>query len=364
MHEVIKIGAIPLSYRLNRPLVSPSVAGFNLTKRCNSRCQMCHFWKRSVNPDSELTSEEIFQTLRELRQLGVQFVSYAAEGEIFTRKDILDIFRMTEKLGLDFAINTNGLSIPDEFIKDIPWLRPYSIILGVDTADPENYAQIRGIPDGLGRVLTSIQKLKSAGYHTISIGAVVLDNNLDQLLGLAELARREKLSAVRFTAFSPRGFGVKWNGEALERYTSQTYLKKLRVVIDQLIQHKRKYGIIRNSRYYLKEIPKFYESGFRRFPYPCMAGYYNVQIMANGDVLICSVTSYKGPSAVIGNVKKDSLVDLWKSQKAAHERLKVKRRLCPVCWLSCYAENNMRFALNKMIPTNYEAFKKASQYNF
>ena len=122
-----------------------------------------------------------------------------------------------------------------------------------------------------------------------------------------------------------------------------------------------KYGIVSNSVYYLNEIPKYYESGFNYLPYPCMVGYYNIQIMANGDVPVCS---YRGPSAVIGNVKEDSLIELWKSDKAAGERLRIKNKLCPTCWMSCFAENNMRFAFGKMIPTNFEAFRRSSGYKF
>lgn len=361
INEAVKIGGIPLSNLLNTPLVAPSVAGFNLTERCNSRCKMCHFWKKGSNNSNDLTTDQVFKVLNEMHDIGVQFVSFAAEGEIFTRKDVCDIFRHTKELGLDFAINSNGLHLPDEFIESVMELGPYSIVFGLDTTDPDNYAQIRGVSNGLSKVLASIHKLQNAGYASISIGSVILDNNLDQLIPLAELSRKESLRAIRYTAFSPVGFGVKWDTDELKTYTDPDYLSRLERTIKDVIAYKNKFNFISNTETYLAEIPQYYASGFTRFPYSCIVGYYNIQIMANGDVPICS---YRGPDAIVGNVKNDSLVTLWQSEKTALERLKIKHKSCPTCWLSCFAENNMRFSGRHFIPHNLSVLKRSLKYNW
>ena len=357
--EAVKLGGIPLSHALGRPVVPPSVAGVHLTGRCNSRCRMCNFWKSPEGVEDELSLPEIRKALGELRELGIQFLSFAAEGEIFTRPDACEIFAEARNFGFDYSINTNGLYLPEDFVRNIHKLAPYLVVFGLDTADPKNYEEIRGIPRGLEKVLDSIRRLKAQGYHSLSIGSVVLHNNLHQLLDLCRLAQKEGVQNIRFTAFSPIGFGKTWESDELSGYYDPHYLKELKDTIGQLLEFKCQYGIISNSNCYLTEIPNYYESHFQYFPLNCIVGYYNVQIMPNGDVTICS---YRRPSSIIGNVKRDSLLELWSSDKANEEWLKIKNKSCPTCWMSCFAENNMRFSIRRGIASNVTALRRSCTY--
>ena len=213
-------------------------------------------------------------------------------------------------------------------------------------------------PNGLEKVLNSINRLQAAGYNSISVGSVVLDNNVDQLVKLCHFVKSEKIRNIRFTAFSPVGYGKIWEKEEL-RITDPDFLRKLKETIGQLKDFKKQYQTISNSNHYLRRIPEYYESGFNYFPFRCVIGYYNVQIMANGDVPMCP---FRMPSSILGNVKYDSLADLWYSDKGRMERLKIKNKSCPTCWLSCFAENNMRFSMECGLPVNHEAFKRALCY--
>ena len=151
LKEAVKLIGMPLSLTIGHPLVSPSVAGVSITWRCNSRCRMCHFWKNSPADDDEFSTAQIVEILKMVRQLGIQFISFAAEGEVFARKDACRIFRAARGLGFDFSINTNGLYLPEEFVQDVHRLNPFAIIFGLDTTDALNYEEIRGIPEWVGK---------------------------------------------------------------------------------------------------------------------------------------------------------------------------------------------------------------------
>ncbi len=354
--EALKLLTVPVSMAIDNPLSPPSVAALYLTRRCNSRCSMCGFWKKDFDYEKELDTEEWFKVLEDLREMKVPFVSVGAEGEVFTRKDVLPVLRRIRQLGFDYTINTNGLYLPEKFVEEVDKLAPHRVIFGLDTADPDQYARIRGIPDGFSKVLESIRRLRRAGYEGVSIGAVILHSNLDQLLALAELALEEKVKALRFTAFSPVGFGMDWNREGLEYYYSPDFRKKLTTVIEELIRHKRKHRLIANSEEYLIGIIEYMQSGFRNLPVPCVIGYYNLQVLPNGNIPVCG---FRGESAVAGNVRGDSIRDIWKSRAYQNERDKIKKGHCPTCWMSCYAENNLRFSLKTMIRTNADALKRS-----
>lgn len=356
--EAGRLITVPLSIKTNRVITSPVVAGFNLTKRCNSRCAMCHFWRHEYQPEDELTTAEVFKILTELQQIGIRFVTFAAEGEIFTRPDICDIIKKAASLGLNYALNTNALYIPDDFTNNIKRFPPYSIIIGLDTTDPKQYARIRGIKNGYTQVVESIDRLQNVGYNSISIGAIVLTSNLDQLLPLAGFCEQKNIQSLRYTAFSPTGFGKQWTQKELAEYKERKFLDDLKETIQEIITFKKKYGIITNSASYLRNIHHYYASGFNFFPYNCIVGFYNIQVMANGDLPLCS---YRGPSAVIGNLKRDRLQKLWFSKRAQTERLKIKNRQCPGCWLSCFAENNRRFSAKEMISANLSVLARYHQ---
>lgn len=359
LNEVSKLGSLPLSYKIGKPVVGPSVANIYLTKKCNSRCRMCNFWNVSYNSTDELSMTHIRKIFFELRQLGIQFLSLGAEGEIFTRSDACEVFREAREFGFDFAINTNGLYLPEDFVRNVHELGPYLMVFGLDTTDQNNYEEIRGIPKGLEKALSSIRRLIREGYSSISIGSVVLHNNLQQLPRLCRLAQEEGIQNIRFTAFLPVGFGKSWKTDELSKYYDPLYLKDLRRAIHQLMKFKQQYGIVSNTDRYLAEIPKYYEARFRYLPFNCMIGYHNLQIAPNGDVTMCC---FRGPSSVIGNAKQDNLVDLWYSEKANSERSKIKNGSCPTCWLSCYAETNMRFSLKAGLTSNMEAFRRSRNY--
>jgi len=359
LREALKLGVIPLSNRIGKVLAPPTVAAFYLTKKCNSRCSMCSFWQSDSDSGDELTKEEVFQVFKDLKRLRVKLLSLSAEGEFFTRKDACDLLQKAREMGFSCTINSNGLYQPKTFIERLNDVRPYSIVFGLDTTDPDVYEKIRGIPGGFNRVLNSIRTLKSVGYDSISIGAVILQDNLDQLLPLAELALKEKVLAFRVTAFSPVGFAKNWENEELAGYWSPEYLAALKKVISGLIEFKKKHGLISNSVEYLRRIPEYYESKFKYLPMPCVIGYHNIQILPNGDVPVCA---FRGRDAIIGNVKKDSIYDLWRSKAASRERNKIRKGDCPTCWLSCYAESNLRFNPGTMIKCNMEAFGRALKY--
>ncbi|MCK5231215.1 MAG: radical SAM protein, partial [Desulfobulbaceae bacterium] len=154
LREFFNIFALPLSFYSGLVLTRPTVFAFYLTKRCNSRCQMCDFWKNQKMSD-ELSYNEICSILTDLKQFGVKTISFSAEGEIFTRKDTIQILEFAKELGFVFGVNSNGLAINKELAAQIARLQPNSVVLSIDTTDPEQYASIRGVKNGLERVIAA-----------------------------------------------------------------------------------------------------------------------------------------------------------------------------------------------------------------
>jgi len=321
---------------------APLEAALFLTRRCNSRCTMCNFWKYPEK-NEELSTEQVLDILDTLAEMGVVILSLSAEGEITLRKDLSQIIQRAHQLGFLYSINSNFLNISDEIIALFSQYPPYQVTVGLDTVDSKKYASIRGIENGVNRVLSSIEKLQKTGYTNIVLGTVVLSDNVDDLAELTKYVVEKGLRGIRFTAFQPSGFGMKWSEQDLKRYTDPLFQKKLSEAISTLITMKKSGAPIINSIPYLTSIPQtFMNPGF--FPVTCRTPTRRIHIYSNGDVSLCQIMAQNG---IVGNIKNKSLKTLWHSESAKKIRELVKKKKCGGCWLSCYQETNLRFSVQK-----------------
>ena len=354
LREFLNIFALPLSFYSGLVLTRPTVFAFYLTKRCNSRCQMCNFWKNQKMSD-ELSYNDICSILTDLKKFGVKTISFSAEGEIFTRKDTIQILKFAKELGFVFGVNSNGLAINKELAAQIAGLQPNSVVFSIDTTDPEQYASIRGVKNGLERVIAAIHNLHECGFHRVSGGAVIRGDNVEQIPKLTAFAKEHGLHSFRFTAMQRYGFLKEWSNEEWDELTSETFTRSLRRELQVLVESMKKSELVANSVPYLEMIPKYFQAK-HYYPIPCVEGYYKGKIMPNGDLSLCPIM---GDKALIGNLKSDSVKKLWYSKRAKKVRHRIRNKKCPGCWLSCYGEDNLRFAPRYAFAANLKAFRRA-----
>lgn len=349
IQEFLRTLLVPIQASAGKTISKPFSIGISLTERCNSRCSMCDFWKTSASV--EMDFQQAKHVLDNICEFGVDVVNYSAHGEIFVNRDIKNILQYTKRLGFTMILNTNALALANDKIAFFVGheIKPFLLSIGLDTTSADAYKKMRGISDGLEGVRKALNNVKKAGINNITIGSVILDHNLDELLLLIKFAEEMNISSVRFTAYQ-RFFQQK--NDTWLRLEEPNYLERLREKIDELINIKASHPIIRNSSYYLKRVPDFYASD-RFFPIRCLVGYLRMDVSETGDVMLCP---FMGQT--IGNVFEQKLSDLWFSDKANKIRQKMVKGQCPGCWLSCYAEENIRFTLRYGLQANWDGFRR------
>jgi radical SAM protein with 4Fe4S-binding SPASM domain len=82
-----------------------------------------------------------------------------------------------------------------------------------------------------------------------------------------------------------------------------------------------------------EDIPRYYREPAETFGYrTCIVPWSMIEIMPNGDVVTCR--DY--PDYVVGNIKDDTLLDLWNNERYQRFRAVLKsERLLPVCSRCC-----------------------------
>lgn len=332
--------------------IRPTVATVYLTKFCNSRCTMCDFWKNDHDP-KELTSEQWGVVFSRLKAFGVDYVGVNASGEMFTRKDVFDILGHLKSLDLAFGVNSNGTLFTPGRASKLAALGPRAVTIGLDGVGDQAYLETRGLKRGFTKVSAHLENLKQAGVRNVGIGTVLMPASIDQWVPLAEMAMEKGLSGVRYTAYHEAYFSVP--GEVHFPASQNTsMLVRIEKEIEKLIDLKIKTGIVKNSETYLKHVVEYYRDPTNYFPVPCLQGSSRIEIDIYGNVNLCSFVTDS-----LGNLVSQEMEEIWQSEQHRRARLAAFEGKCPKCFLSCYAEENMRLSTGGFAPTLANTVQRA-----
>ncbi len=140
---------------------APMEVTIELTHRCPLECQHCYnnLPMSDVNArKQELSFDEHVRLLDELVEMGCLWILYTG-GEVFARKDFLDIYTEAKKRGFLITIFTNGTMITPRIADHLAEYRPFSIEITLYGATRETYETLTQIPGSFDRCMKGIRLL-------------------------------------------------------------------------------------------------------------------------------------------------------------------------------------------------------------
>lgn len=343
-NEAYRALASPLSGGRAAINTRPTIAAIYITKFCNSRCTMCDFWQADRDP-SELSAEQWGVIFSRLKAFGVEYVGVNASGELFTRPDAYRILQHLKDLDMRFGVNSNATLFTSSKAKLLAELGPKAVTIGLEGVGNEMYLATRGLKNGFNKITRSIDNLKNAGITNIGIGTVLMRENIDHWVKLVEWARDTGIQGVRFTAQHDAYFTPDSDPKTTS-YAEPEFIAKVEAEIERLIDFKKKYGIVRNSDAYLRQVAEFYQDQKNYFPTPCVQGGNRIELDVYGNVTLCSFVTEP-----LGNLLLQDMETIWNSEKHRKAREDAFDGECPRCFLSCYAEENLRLSPGGFLPT-------------
>lgn len=132
-----------------------------VTHRCPLECQHCYNnlpMGDVAARKNELTFAEHMKLLDELVAAGCLWILYTG-GEIFARKDFLDIYTEAKKRGFLITLFTNGTMINQRIADHLAEYRPFSIEITLYGATRETYEALTRILGSFDRCMKGIQLL-------------------------------------------------------------------------------------------------------------------------------------------------------------------------------------------------------------
>jgi GTP 3',8-cyclase len=182
----------------------------SVTDRCNFRCTYC----MPEEGMKWLPREELltFEELTRIATVCVERFGFTGlrltGGEPTLRAHLVRLVAMLAELGVDLAMTTNGVKLP-EMADDLAAAGLRRVNISLDTLDRERFLELTR-RDDLDRVLAGVDAALAAGLSPVRINAVVMRGVND--VEVADLAAygRDRGVELRFIEFMPLDAGGGW----------------------------------------------------------------------------------------------------------------------------------------------------------
>lgn len=290
---------------------------FHVTYRCNSRCSFCKRWKLA-NRKEELSLGEIRKIFRDLYSFGV-IRAVISGGEPLLRKDIFDILGMLSSMGVKPILNTNGILLNGNNIRELLKIPNISIIVSLDTLQRRVYKSLRRV-DGLNLVVKNLKSFKKIAPHMpLRVHMVVTRENYREVDKL--------ISFCRENGFIFSAMPYNFEGRFEDKKESLMYHKELEEVtgIFRRLSGMTGQKHISGLRILYKKAADWVNG---RKVGRCNAGYETLYLNMDGRVAPCADLPY------FGDLKKDRIKDIYDPSKWEKQVKKCCEK--PACFLGCY----------------------------
>ncbi|AEH22525.1 Radical SAM domain protein [Thermodesulfobacterium geofontis OPF15] len=196
----------------------PRLIAFEVTRTCNLDCIHCRAAASKGPYEGELTTEEIFRILEEIREVS-QPIIILTGGEPLLREDIFDIAKKCIELKLKPVLATNGTLITEKIAQKIKNSKIARVSISLDGATKETHDNFRKMPGAFEGAIRGIEILKKQGIP-FQINTTITGINVEELPKIHELVINLGAIAHHIFVLVPVGRGKEISKESItpEKY--------------------------------------------------------------------------------------------------------------------------------------------------
>ncbi len=358
-----------IPYNLSRTGHSfpPSHYFLEMTRRCNLRCKMCLYiqWLENtptkVQASDELTTDE---WLNVIDQTGRFSLITFTGGEVWVRKDFEQILaHACSKRRVHFI--SNAVMLRDERAERCAELAPRrlggkglnSTGISID-GTREIHDEVRAQRGAFDKSIKGIKALAEARNRLgkqcplIHINTVILKENLDVLPEMPRLAAECGVNVLNLLTEMRSHDNMELGQVDPEQFgeddvsTPQIDVARLDEALRETARNAKEAGVeLRMPRTSYEELLSYHERGYDMTQYDCRAVWTNLFIGSKGGVYPCFIQK-------VGNVREQSLKEIWNSPKMRKFRRRRRESGFTVCQGCCELEYKHYTYQNGQPPTN------------
>jgi radical SAM protein with 4Fe4S-binding SPASM domain len=311
----------------------PMQVSIEVTRRCPLECQHCYNNLPMGDQDArsrEMTTEEHFKMLDELVDMGCFWLLYTG-GEIFARKDFLEIYTYAKQKGFLITLFTNGTLITEKIADYLSEWPPFAIEITLYGRTRETYEALTMIPGSYDRCLRGIRLLKERNLP-LSLKTVATSINKHEIGAMRQFAEDEL--AVEF----------KFDGQINPRIDCSQSPLAVRLTPEEVV------ALDMNAPKGMSEYRRLAKHDLDNPPnlshddtvYFCGGGMNSFAVNAYGEMGICVISqqeTFRVQDAGLERVWQDSLLHL-RSRKRTRVTKCVECRIQSLCGM-CPANGEM-----------------------
>ncbi|HJN15170.1 MAG TPA: radical SAM protein [Armatimonadota bacterium] len=171
--QSLKIGKVPARLLGFSDSLRPLVV-WNMTNRCNLRCQHCYIEAEDRSYSDELSTDEAKAFLADLGEMGAPVVLFSG-GEPLIRQDAFELTKFGTEAGLRVVYSTNGTLITEEVADKLAEAGAKYVGVSLD-GDRTIHDQFRGREGAFDDALKGLSYAAKAG---IPVGARFTANKVN-----------------------------------------------------------------------------------------------------------------------------------------------------------------------------------------
>ena len=137
----------------------PTNGTIEITHRCPLACAHCYNNLPVGDREAlrrELSTDELRRIIDEIADAGCLWLLFTG-GEIFARKDFLEIYTHAEQRGLLVSLFTNGTQVTPAIADYLAIWRPFAIEITLYGRTRETYERLTGVPGSFDRCMRGIR---------------------------------------------------------------------------------------------------------------------------------------------------------------------------------------------------------------
>jgi radical SAM protein with 4Fe4S-binding SPASM domain len=260
---------------------APMQVSIEVTRRCPLECQHCYNNLPMGDQDArsrEMTTNEHFRVLDELVEMGCFWLLYTG-GEIFARKDFLEIYTYAKKKGFLITLFTNGTLITEKIADYLVEWPPFAIEITLYGRTKETYEVLTQIPGSYERCLRGIKLLRDRGLPL-------------KLKTVATSINKHEISAMRQFAEEQLGVEFKIDGQINPRIDCSQSPLAVRLTAEEVVAldlHAPK-GVSEYRRLAKRDLENPPKLAKNETVYFCGGGMNSFAINAYGGMGICVIS--------------------------------------------------------------------------